>query len=154
MRHFILSLLTVVATLISGISLAQEAPAPCGPSGQLSAEFSRNVAADARCFEMRMYTAPQAVDGKGGIDMLHQRFREAEIGIFERLGAEVVAVWQRMDDPNTLVWMLAYRDRAHREEVWAAFRTDAEWVALREKYNVPVTANTFLMSSTDYSNLK
>ena len=80
--------------------------------------------------------------------------REKEIEIFEKLGAEIVAVWQRLDDPNTLVWMLAYRDRAHREEVWTAFRTDSEWLVLREKYNVPISADTFMMSATDYSKLK
>lgn len=136
-------------------ALAQSTPpAPCGPAGQLTADYATNVAADSRCFEIRMYTAAPADAAQGGINMLHQRFREAEIGIFERLGAEIVAVWQRLDDPNTLVWMLAYRDRAHREEVWTAFRTDPEWLALREKYNVPVQANTFMMSAADYSPLK
>lgn len=152
MRKFLIALL--LGTGFTGLAFAQDAPPPCGPSGQLPAELSGNVASDSRCFEMRMYTAAPALDGNGGINMLHQRFREAEIGIFERLGAEIVAVWQRLDDPNTLVWMLAYRDRAHREEVWTAFRTDAEWLALREKYNVPITANTFMMSATDYSKLK
>lgn len=139
---------------LSGLALAQDAPAPCGPAGQLSAEFSKNVATTSRCFEMRMYTAEPVVDGKGGIDNLHQRFREKEIAIFEKLGAEVMAVWQRLDDPNTLVWMLSYRDRAHREEVWTAFRTDPEWIELRQKYEVPISAETFLMSATDYSKLK
>ena len=88
------------------------------------------------------------------INTLHQRFREAEIGIFQRLGAEIVAVWQRMDDPNTLVWMLAYRDRAHRDEVWAAFRTDPEWVALLEKYPVPLQVQSYMLSSADYSPMK
>ncbi|MFM1896332.1 MAG: hypothetical protein RLZZ385_1406 [Pseudomonadota bacterium] len=153
MKTTITSLL-LAGLLLSGTALAQTAPAPCGPAGQLSAEFSRNVAADSRCFELRMYTAAAADANQGGIDMLHQRFREAEIGIFERLGAEIVAVWQRLDDPNTLVWMLAYRDRAHREEVWTAFRTDPEWLALREKYNVPVQAETYTLSATDYSPFK
>ena len=74
-----------------------------------------------------MYTAEPAVNGEGGIDNLHQRFREEEVAIFEKHGAEIVAVWQRLDDPNTLVWMLAYRDRAHRQEVWAAFAADPAW---------------------------
>ena len=116
----------ILATVLLSIGLvgytnAGEAPQPCGPAAHLSAEFSKNVGADARCFELRMYTAEPAVDGKGGIDDLHQRFREEEVAIFEKHGAEVVAVWQRLDDPNTLVWMLAYRDRAHRTEVWAGF---------------------------------
>lgn len=150
----ILFLALFMGLAFSGTANAQNAAPPCGPSGQLSAELSGNVASDSRCFEFRMYTAAPAVNGEGGIDMLHQRFREAEVGIFERLGAEVVAVWQRLDDPNTLIWMLAYRDRAHRDQVWNDFRTDAEWLALREKYNVPITADTFMMSATDYSHLK
>jgi hypothetical protein len=50
--------------------------------------------------------------------------------------------------------MLAYRDRAHREEVWAAFGKDPEWDALRKKYFVPLKTNTFLLSASDYSPMK
>jgi hypothetical protein len=130
---------------------AQRPPAACGPAGQLPAELSNNVASDARCFELRMYTA---TNERGDIDMLHQRFREQEVAIFEKHGAEVIAVWQRLDDPNTLVWMLAYRDRAHRDEVWAGFAADPDWATLRERYNVSLTIEAYWMSSTDYSNLK
>ena len=144
----------IMSFSLTGMASAQDAPPPCGPAGDLSAELSDNVAAESRCFEIRMYTAEPERDGQGGIDNLHQRFREKEIAIFEKLGAEIIAVWQKLDDPNTLVWMLAYRDRAHREEVWAAFRTDPEWLELREKYPVPISANVFMMSATDYSKLK
>ena len=99
---------------LSGLAHAQDAPAPCGPAVQLPAELSNNVAANSRCFELRMYTAEPERDGKGGINDLHQRFREKEIEIFENHGAKAIAVWQNLDDPNTLVWMLAYRDRAHQ----------------------------------------
>ena len=152
MRKAIFTVL--ISFSLSGLAGAQDAPAPCGPAGQLSAELSGNVSAESRCFELRMYTAEPARDGKGGIDDLHQRFREKEVEIFENHGAEVIAVWQRLDDPNTLVWMLAYRDRAHREEVWAAFRADPEWTALRQKYEVPIEASVFMMGATDYSALK
>ena len=134
-------------------------PAPCGPAATLPAELSRNVAPSSRCFELRMYTADPARDGvgdaKGGIDELHQRFREKEVAIFERLGAEIVAVWQSLDNPRTLIWMLAYRDRAHREEVWTAFAADPEWQELRRKYPVPIERpNVVMMSAADYSPLK
>ena len=152
MQKFLLTF--IMGLSVSGMAFAQNTPQPCGPSGDLSAELSGNVADDSRCFEMRMYTAAPIENGVGGIDNLHQRFREKEIAIFEKLGAEVMAVWQRLDDPNTLVWMLAYRDRAHRQEVWQAFGSDPEWIALREKYPVPISAETFMMSATDYSNLK
>lgn len=152
MRHLLL--VFVLGVGISSLASAQSAMPPCGPAGDLPDELSANVDEDSRCFEIRMYTAEPAENGVGGIDNLHQRFREAEIGIFERLGAEIVAVWQRMDDPNTLVWMLGYRDRAHRLEVWDAFRTDAEWLELREEYPVPLSAEVYYMSATDYSPLK
>ena len=135
-----------------------EPPAPCGPQGQLPANLSKNVAATSRCFEVRIYTVDQNRVGtgnfKGGINELHQRFREKEVAIFQKHGAEIVGVWQQMGNPDTLVWMLAYRDRAHREEVWAKFNADPEWTALRNKYPVPVNANTFMMSASDYSPMK
>ena len=141
----------IISLCFSTSAQAQRPPDACGPAGQLSAELSANVAADARCFELRMYTA---TNERGDINALHQRFREQEVAIFEKHGADVIAVWQRLDDPNTLVWMLAYRDRAHREEVWAAFRDDPEWIALRGKYPVSVNSQVFMMSASDYSKLK
>jgi hypothetical protein len=138
----------------SSLLMAADAPPPCGPAGHLSDELSTNVDADSRCFELRMYTAKPIENGVGGIDNLHQRFREKEVSIFEKHGAEVVAVWQRLDNPNTLVWMLAYKDRAHRTKVWDAFLADPEWTALKEKYEVPISIESFMMSAADYSNLK
>ena len=133
-------------------------PAPCGPQGQLPGNLSKNVDTKSRCFEVRMYTVDQSRVGtgtaKGGINELHQRFREKEVAIFQKHGAEIVGVWQHMSNPDTLIWMLAYRDRAHRDEVWAKFSADPEWTALRNKYPVPVSANTFMMSASDYSPMK
>ncbi len=152
-------LVAVVSLGLGGVAQAQDAPAPCGPAGQLSAELSNNVAADSRCFELRMYTVDLdrvgTGDFEGGIDEMHQRFREQEIEIFENHGAEVIAAWQSLDEPNMLIWMLAYRDRAHRQEVWDAFAADPEWTALLAKYNVPIKRpSVFMMSATDYSALK
>ena len=137
---------------------APQPPAPCGPQGQLPANLSKNVDPKSRCFELRIYTVDQKRVGtgnfKGGINELHQRFREKEVAIFKKHGAEIVGVWQQMNNPDTLVWMLAYRDRAHRDDVWAKFNADPEWTELRKKYPVPVSANTFLMSASDYSPMK
>jgi hypothetical protein len=135
------------------------APAgPCGPQGQLAAEFAKNVDSKARCFEVRMYTVDKARVGtgtfNGSINELHQRFREQEVAIFKKHGAEIVGVWQHLGNPDTLVWMLAYRDRAHREDVWAKFAADPDWKTLSSKYSVPISANVFMMSATDYSPLK
>lgn len=154
MTRVLIPTLATLGLCVAAPAAAQQPADPCGPAGQLGSEFSGNVAADSRCFEIRMYTAQPDEDGAHGIEELHQRFREQEVAIFERLGAEIVAVWQRLDDPNTLVWMLAYRDRAHRTEVWDAFRTDPEWMALREKYPVSVSPEVYMLSATDYSPLR
>ena len=106
-----------------------------------------------------MYTVdPDRVgqgDFEGGIDELHQRFREKEVEIFQNAGAEIIAVWQTSTIPIPWSGCWLNRDRAHREEVWAAFREDPEWDALLAKYNVPIKRpNVFMLSATDYSALK
>ena len=152
MRATLLALVIILG--FGGTAYAQDDPAPCGPAGGLTAEFAKNVAPDARCFEIRMYTAEPEKDGMGGIDNLHSRFRNGEVGLFEKHGAVIVGTWQSMDNPNTLVWMLAYRDRAHRDEVFSNFLADPDWKELLAKYQVPIEIEAFMMSASDYSNMK
>ena len=148
--------LAVILVLLQQIYPAANAQDgdPCGPASVLSGEIAINVAEDSRCFELRFYTADSAVDGNGGVDDLHQRFREKQQELLSMHGAELIGYWQRLDNPNTIVWLLAFRDRAHRDEVFSNFRADPEWLALREKYDVPVQRELFFMSATDYSALK
>jgi len=131
-------------------------PAPCGPN--IAGDLGKNTAKDSRCFELRMYTVDPSRDGvgrfKGGIDDLHKRFREGEVEVFKKSGVDVLAVWQNLDDPNTLVYLLAYKDRAARDAGWAAFGADPKWKELQSKYFVPLSAKVTMMSATDYSPLK
>jgi hypothetical protein len=131
-------------------------PAPCGPN--IQGDLGKNTAKDSRCFELRMYTVDPSRDGvgqfKGGINELHKRFREGEVEVFKKNGVDVMAVWQSLDDPNTLIYLLSYKDRAARETGWAAFGADPKWTELRTKYFVPLTNKIFYMSATDYSPLK
>jgi hypothetical protein len=138
---------------------APAATAPCGPKAVLPEAVGKNVAANSRCFELRMYTVDPTRDGvgnfKGGINELHQRFREKELEIFKKHGADVIGAWQNLGTPNMLVWMLAFRDQAHRDQVWAAFNADPDWTALRTKYFVPLQPpNQTFLSAADYSPLK
>jgi len=130
--------------------------APCGPN--IEGDLGKNTAKDSRCFELRMYTVDPSRDGvgqfKGGINELHQRFREGEVEVFKKNGVDVLAVWQNLDEPNTLVYLLAYKDRAAREAGWAAFNADPKWTELRTKYFVPLTSKITFMSAADYSPLK
>jgi len=131
-------------------------PAPCGPN--IQGDLGKNTAKDSRCFELRMYTVDPSRDGvgqfKGGINELHKRFREGEVEVFKKNGVEVLAVWQNLDDSNTLIYLLAYKDRAARDAGWAAFGADPKWTELRTKYFVPLNTKAIMMSASDYSPLK
>ena len=130
--------------------------APCGPN--IQGDLGKNTAKDSRCFELRFYTVDKSRVGvgqfKGGIDELHKRFREGEVEVFKKNGVDVMAVWQNLDEPDTLVYLLSYKDRAAREAGWAAFNVDPKWTELRTKYFVPLNTKITFMSAADYSPLK
>jgi hypothetical protein len=131
-------------------------PAPCGPN--IAGDLGANTAKDSRCFELRMYTVDKSRVGqgnfRGGITELHKRFREGEVEVFKQSGVDVLATWQDLGEPDTLVYLLAYKDRAARDAGWAKFNADPKWTELRNKYFVPLTTKVFMMSATDYSPLK
>lgn len=147
---------TTPAAKAKGKAKGQASTAPCGPN--IQGPLGVNTAKDSRCFELRFYTVDPSRDGvgqfKGGINELHKRFREGELEVFKKNGVDVMAVWQSLDDPNTLVYLLSYKDRAAREAGWAAFGADPKWTELRTKYFVPLTTKITYMSATDYSPMK
>ena len=120
---------------------------PCGPN--LSTEI-KNVAPDSRCFELRTYTlAPGA-----SMDLLHSRFRDHTTSLFKKHGMTVIGYWQPVTKPDTLIYMLAYKDGAARDAAWAAFQADPEWVKTRNDMQVNVKIDNGFMSATDYSPMK
>src|SRR5215468_945648 len=131
-------------------------PAPCGPS--IAPPLGTNTAPNSRCFELRMYTVDESRVGqgnfKGDINDLHKRFREDEVEVFNKNGVDVMAVWQDLGDPKTLIYLLSYKDRAARDAGWDKFNVDPQWTELRNKYFVPLTTKVYFMSATDYSPLK
>ncbi len=158
-KQFVLTRLSlsglVVGVLIVGLAVGfatqsgQRGPAapaaPCGPS--IVGELGTNTATNSRCFELRMYTVDTS---KSRINDLHKRFRDGEVAIFKKNGMEVLGVWQSLDDPNTLVYLLAHKDRAARDASWAAFQSDPKWIELRTKYPVTLTPKIFMMSQSAF----
>ncbi len=123
-------------------------PAPCGPG----LTDVKNVTPDSRCFELRTYTV--RAEGPGDLDLLHKRFREHTNRLFVKHGMTIIGFWHPTNKPNSLIYLMAYKDRAARDASWAAFGADPEWVKVRTDLNVGVTVEAIFMSATDYSPMK
>src|SRR5438876_12114224 len=120
---------------------------PCGPN--LSADI-KNVAKDSRCFELRTYTVREG----SSIDLLHSRFRDHTNALFKKHGMTIVGFWQPVTKPDTLIYLLAYKDGAARDAAWAAFGAEPEWVKVRTGMAVQVQVDNVFMSATDYGPMK
>jgi hypothetical protein len=124
------------------------APTPaCGPN--LPPEI-KNVAKDSRCFELRTYTVREG----SSLDLLHARFRDHTNALFKKHGMTIVGFWQPVAKPDTLIYILAYKDAAARDAAWAAFQADPEWVKTRTEMAVNVQVDNVFMSATDYGPIK
>ncbi len=108
-----------------------------------------------RFFEMRTYTTHP-----GKLDDLHKRFSEHTNRIFQKHGMELVAYWTPTEDgkDDTLVYVLAYKNKAARDKAWAAFVKDPEWqkafkASRKDGAIVKKVVKRFL-TPTDYSPIK
>jgi NIPSNAP protein len=139
---------------VAGVEAAQAGrgapPAPTPPCGPNLPATVKNVAKDSRCFELRTYTVQEG----SSIDLLHSRFRDHTSALFRKHGMTIIGYWQPVARPNTLIYLLAYKDGAARDAAWAAFGADPEWVKTRTAMAVSVQVDSVFMSATDYSPLK
>ena len=118
---------------------------PCGPNLTI-----KNVDKQSRCFELRTYTVREG----SSIDLLHSRFRDHTTALFKKHGMTIVGYWQPVAKPDTLIYILAYKDAAARDAAWAAFNVDPEWVKTRTEMQVAVQVDNVFMAATDYSPMK
>lgn len=106
-----------------------------------------------RIYELRVYTAAE-----GKLEALQQRFRDHTLRLFEKHGMENVAYFVPTDAPkssDTLVYLLAHKDREAARRSWNAFADDPEWQQARaaSESNGALVASveaTFLLP-TDYT---
>ena len=105
-------------------------------------------------FELRVYRA-----APGKRELLEARFRDHTMALFARHGLRVVNFWVALDaagDPtDTLVYVLGFDDRAAAEAAWTAFRTDPDWLAVREASEADgplvTTLESTYLASTDFA---
>jgi hypothetical protein len=110
-------------------------------------------AADTRLFEIRTYTA-----APGKLDALHNRFEQHACRLLERHGMVNIGYWTPLDEPgaaNTLMFVLAHRDRESRDANWKALMADPEWQAVfkasESKGRLVEKADVRFLRATDYS---
>jgi hypothetical protein len=106
-----------------------------------------------RVFEMRTYYTH---DGK--LDDLLARFRNHTTKLFEKHGMTNVGYWVPREQPNTLVYVLAYPSKDAATKAWDAFRKDETWIAARtaSEANGPIVVKvvSVFMDPTNFSGLK
>jgi hypothetical protein len=109
-----------------------------------------------RVFEIRTYTTHP-----GKLDALNARFRNHTVRLFEKHGMSNVAYWTPVDGPlaeNTLIYVLAHKDRESAKKSWDAFRADPDWVKARTESEAqgPIISKleSVFVKATDYSPVK
>lgn len=111
-------------------------------------------AADGPVYELRIYSCEP-----GKLDALNARFREHTCKLFEKHGMKNIAYWTPTEGEsagNTLIYVLEHQSRAAAAKSWAAFRSDPEWLKVKEstesagKFLSKPVESTF-MARTDYS---
>ena len=111
-----------------------------------------------RVFEMRTYTA-----GPGKMAALQSRFRDHTLRIFEKHGMQNIGYWIPADPPNsenTIVYILAHKDRETAKKSWAAFGADPEWQKVRTASMAPDGASlttkveSVFLNPADFSPMK
>lgn len=83
-------------------------------------------------YELRLYSV-----APGRMADVHDRFGNRLPDLFARHGVNCVGCWSAVAGPDAprFVYLLAYRDYAHREAVWSGFYQDGDWWRVRAETN-------------------
>jgi hypothetical protein len=115
-----------------------------------------NAQAGRRVYELRTYTSPE-----GRLPDLQARFRNHTVKLFEQHGITSIGYFVPQDAPqsqNTLIYVLAHKDRESAKQNWAAFQKDPVWQAAfkESQKNGPLqtAVQSVFMDPLDFSQLK
>ena len=109
-----------------------------------------------RLFELRTYHA-----APGKLDALQARFANHTLSLFAKHGLTVVGFWVARDangqPGDDLVYILAFQDSEAREQAWAAFRADPDWLKARADSEADgplvISLESVFLDPTSYSPL-
>ncbi len=81
-------------------------------------------------YELRIYRCLP-----GRLPALLKRFETATLKLWEKHGIRQAGFFTTVigESNNDLTYMLKWESLAEREKLWAAFMTDADWIAARTK---------------------
>ena len=109
-----------------------------------------------RVFEIRTYTT---VEGK--LPALLARFRDHTTKLFEKHGMTNLGYWTPSDGPaaeNTLIYIVAHKDRDAAKKSWDDFRNDPEWIKARDASEaggkIVSKVESVYLKPTDFSQIK
>ncbi len=123
-----------------------------------SPEIKPTIGTAPRTFELRTYTTTP-----GNLPLLLERFRSHTTTLFAKHGMTNLFYWTPLPDQKdaeiTLIYMLAHASPDAAKASFAAFRADAEWVAVKKaseekgggSLTVPDGVKSVFMQATDYS---
>jgi hypothetical protein len=107
-------------------------------------------------YELRTYWAAE-----GKHDAIIERFRSLTMGVFERLGMQVVGFWTPKhitEGTGDLVYIMAFEDVDAMEAAWETFRSDPEWragyAASQVEGRLVTRIVSTVLSPTDFSPMK
>lgn len=104
--------------------------------------------------ELRIY---EAVPGR--LPDLNKRFETITLKLWERHGIRQAGFWTAdIGTSNELVYLIEWESLAERDEKWAAFQSDPEWIEKRARTEAqgPIVARVrnSILRPTSYSAVK
>lgn len=73
-------------------------------------------------YELREYVA-----APGKTELLHQRFADETLALFDKHGITVIGFWTDADDDSRIIYLLRFADEDTKKRAWAAFQSDPQW---------------------------
>jgi NIPSNAP protein len=106
-------------------------------------------------YELRVY---RCVSGR--LPALLKRFETVTLGLWKKHGIRQAGFWTTLvgESNNALIYMLAWDSLAEREQKWAAFTSDPEWLTTRAETErdgpIVDTVSNQLLTPTAFSAVK
>ena len=101
-------------------------------------------------YELRTYYTPE-----GKLDALNARFSNHTMKLFEKHGMKNIMYWTPVDKPNTLIYVIAHKDKDAAAASWKAFSADPDWKKVAEETQrdgkLVEKVESVYMTPTDYS---